>query len=191
MPKKYPPRRADVGSAEALRVNPHIRLSRRGLLPFRLVGLLFLGELFPLVKQLLLVEAGVVQLIAFVAQQQMVAQHFGGADVVFQLDNARAEAEKFMAEARKQQAEILSDAQKMKTQIIDEAKVEASKEAQKVMDAAKVSIQQSQKEAELQLKNEVSKFALDIAEKVMRKEMKSDKAQSELVNKLLDEYENN
>ena len=107
-----------------------------------------------------------------------------------QLDNARAEAEKFMAEARKQQAEILSDAQ-MKTQIIDEAKVEASKEAQKVMDAAKVSIQQSQKEAELQLKNEVSKFALDIAEKVMRKEMKSDKAQSELVNKLLDEYENN
>lgn len=108
-----------------------------------------------------------------------------------QLDNARAEAEKFMAEARKQQAEILSDAQKMKTQIIDEAKVEASKEAQKVMDAAKGSIQQSQKEAELQLKNEVSKFALDIAEKVMRKEMKSDKAQSELVNKLLDEYENN
>ena len=108
-----------------------------------------------------------------------------------QLDNARAEAEKFMAEARKQQAEILSDAQKMKTQIIDEAKVEASKEAQKVMDAAKVSIQQSQKEAELQLKNEVSKFALDLAEKVMRKEMKSDKAQSELVNKLLDEYENN
>ena len=108
-----------------------------------------------------------------------------------QLDNARAEAEKFMAEARKQQAEILSDAQKMKTQIIDEAKVEASKEDQKVMDAAKVSIQQSQKEAELQLKNEVSKFALDIAEKVMRKEMKSDKAQSELVNKLLDEYENN
>ena len=108
-----------------------------------------------------------------------------------QLDNARAEAEKFMAEARKQQAEILSDAQKMKTQIIDEAKVEASKEAQKVMDAAKVSIQQSQKEAELQLKNEVSKFACDIAEKVMRKEMKSDKAQSELVNKLLDEYENN
>lgn len=108
-----------------------------------------------------------------------------------QLDNARAEAEKFMAEARKQQAEILSDAQKMKTQIIDEAKVEASKEAQKVMDAAKVSIQQSQKEAELQLKNEVSKFALDIAEKVMRKEMKSDKAQSELVNKLLDEYEKN
>ena len=108
-----------------------------------------------------------------------------------QIDNARAEAEKFMAEARKQQAEILSDAQKMKTQIIDEAKVEASKEAQKVMDAAKVSIQQSQKEAELQLKNEVSKFALDIAEKVMRKEMKSDKAQSELVNKLLDEYENN
>lgn len=108
-----------------------------------------------------------------------------------QLDNARAEAEKFMAEARKQQAEILSDAQKMKTQIIEEAKNEASKEAQKVMDAAKVSIDQSRKEAELQIRNEVSKFAIEIAEKVMRKNMTNEKEQSELVNKLLDEYENN
>ena len=107
------------------------------------------------------------------------------------LDNAQQEARQYVADARHQQADIIAEANKMKTQIIDEAKVEASKEAQKVMDAAKVSIQQSQKEAELQLKNEVSKFALDIAEKVMRKEMKSDKAQSELVNKLLDEYENN
>lgn len=108
-----------------------------------------------------------------------------------QLDNSRAEAEKFLNQARKQQAEILSDAQRMKTEIIEEARNEASKEAQKVLDAAKVSIDQSRKEAELQFKNEVSKFAIEIAEKMVRKQMKSDKAQAELVNKLLDEIENN
>ncbi len=108
-----------------------------------------------------------------------------------QLDNARAEAEKYVKEAQKQQAEILRDAAKMKTQIIEEARDEASKEAQKVMDAAKVSIDQSRKEAELQFKNEVSKFAIEIAEKMVRKQMNNDKAQSELVNKLLDEIENN
>lgn len=108
-----------------------------------------------------------------------------------QLDNSRAEAEKFLAEAKKQQAEILRDAQKMKTQIIEEARNEASQEAQKVMDAAKVSIDQSRKEAELQFRNEVSKFAIEIAEKVVRQQMKTDKAQSEFVNKLLDEIENN
>lgn len=108
-----------------------------------------------------------------------------------QLDSARADAQKFLDEARKQQAEILRDAAKMKSQIIEEAKKEASEEAKKVMDAAKVSIEQSRKEAELQFRDEVSKFSLDIAEKMVRNQLKSDKAQTELVNKLLDEIENN
>lgn len=108
-----------------------------------------------------------------------------------QLDSARADAQKFLDDARKQQAEILRDAAKMKSQIIEEAKMEASEEAKKVMDAAKVSIEQSRKEAELQFRDEVSKFSLDIAEKMVRNQLKSDKAQTELVNKLLDEIENN
>lgn len=108
-----------------------------------------------------------------------------------QLDNARAEAAKYVAEAQKQQAEILRDAAKMKTQIIEEARQEASNEAQKIIDAAKLSIEQSRKEAELQFRNEVSKFSINIAEKMLRKQMESDNAQKELVNKLLDEIENN
>lgn len=108
-----------------------------------------------------------------------------------QLDSARADAQKFLDDARKQQAEILRDAAKMKSQIIEEAKKEASEEAKKVMDAAKVSIEQSRKEAELQFRDEVSKFSLDIAEKMVRNQLKSDKAQTELVNKLLDEIEKN
>ncbi|MDE6804783.1 MAG: ATP synthase F0 subunit B, partial [Muribaculaceae bacterium] len=60
-----------------------------------------------------------------------------------------------------------------------------------VMDAAKVSIEQSRKEAELQFRNEVSKFSIEIAEKMVRRQMKTDAAQKELVNKLLDEIEKN
>lgn len=108
-----------------------------------------------------------------------------------QLDNSRAEAQKYVAEAQKQQAEILREASKMKSQIIEDARNEAAAEAQKVMDAAKVAIEQSRKEAELQFRNEVSKFAIEIAEKMVRRQMKSDEAQSELVNQLLDEIENN
>lgn len=108
-----------------------------------------------------------------------------------QLDGARKEAERYLAEAQKQQADMLRDAAKMKTQIIDEARAQASQEAKKVMDAAKISIEQQRKEAELQFKNEVSKFSIEIAEKMVRRQMASDKAQVELVNKLLDEIENN
>ena len=108
-----------------------------------------------------------------------------------QLEGARKEAEKYIAEAQKQQAEILRVAAKIKTQIIEEARNEASIEAKKVMDAAKLSIEQSRKEAELQFKDEVSKVSIEIAEKMVRKQMASDKAQMDLVNKLLDEIEKN
>lgn len=108
-----------------------------------------------------------------------------------QLDSARQEAQKFIEEAQTKQAEMLRDAAKMKSQLIEDARREASEEAKKVMDAAKVSIEQSRKEAELQFRNEVSKFSLDIAEKMVRNQLKSDKAQNELVNKLLDEIEKN
>ena len=108
-----------------------------------------------------------------------------------QLDNARAEASKYMEEARQRQAEMLREAAQMKTQIIEEAKNEASLEAQKVMDAAKVSIEQSRKEAELQFRNEVSKFSLEIAEKMVRNQLQNDKAQEALVDKMLDEIEKN
>lgn len=108
-----------------------------------------------------------------------------------QLDSARADAQKYIEEAQIKQAEMLRDAAKMKSQIIEEAKNEAAKEAQKVMDAAKVSIEQSRKEAELQFRNEVSKFSLEIAEKMVRNQLSDDKAQTELVNKMLDEIEKN
>lgn len=108
-----------------------------------------------------------------------------------QLDNARAEAQKYVKEAQARQAEMLRDAQKMKTDIIEEARAEAQKAAKKEMDAAKVSIDQARKEAELQFRNEVGKFSIDIAEKMMRSKMSNDKAQTELVNKLLDEIEKN
>ncbi|WP_279167916.1 F0F1 ATP synthase subunit B [Muribaculum intestinale] len=108
-----------------------------------------------------------------------------------QLDNARQEASRYIDEARKQQAEILREADRMKTEIIEEARAAASKEAQKVMDAAKVSIEQERKEARQQFRDEVSSFALDIATKVVRGQMADRKAQTKLVDSLLDEMETN
>ena len=106
-----------------------------------------------------------------------------------QLDHAREEADKYIADARRQQADMLREADKMKTQIIEEARSAAQTEANKVMDAAKVSIEQERKQAEQQFRNEVSSFALDIAQKVVRNQMKDEKAQKQLVSSLLDEME--
>lgn len=105
------------------------------------------------------------------------------------LDNAKAEADALVADARKQQADILRDAAKMKTEIIEQAKAEAAVEAKKVTDAAQVSIEQSRKESEHQLRQDVGAYALEIAEQVIRRNMSDDQAQRDLVKKLLTEVE--
>lgn len=108
-----------------------------------------------------------------------------------QLDNARAEAQQYVKEAQARQADMLREASKMKNDIIEEARSEAAKAAQKEMDAAKQAIDQARKEAETQFRDEVGRFSIDIAEKMLRQRMSNDKAQTELVNKLLDEIEKN
>lgn len=106
-----------------------------------------------------------------------------------QLDHAREAADKQLAEARRQQADMLRDAEKMKTQIIDEARTAAQAEAQKVMDAAKVSMEAERKEAERKLRNDVGQYALDIATKVVRTQLADTKAQQKLVDSLLNEVD--
>jgi len=105
------------------------------------------------------------------------------------LDNAKAEADKVLAEARGRQAEILRDAAKMRNEIIEQARSEAAVEAKKVSDAAQVSIEQARKESEKQLRLEVGDLALQIAEKVIRRNIANDKAQKELVDQYLSEVE--
>lgn len=105
------------------------------------------------------------------------------------LDNAQAKADEVMQEARKQQADILREADRMKTQIVEEARGEARQAAAKELDAAKLQIEQARKEAEQNIRDEVSAFALSIAQKVVRNQMKDTKAQTQLVDTLLDEIE--
>lgn len=105
------------------------------------------------------------------------------------LDTAQEQSDAYMADARRRQADMLREADKMKTQIIEEARNAARAEAQKEMDAAKLQIQQQQKEAQQQLRNQVSEMALEIAGKVVKNQLADNKAQSALVENLLDELD--
>jgi len=105
------------------------------------------------------------------------------------LDNAKAEADKLIADARSEQADILREAAKMRNELIEKARGEAADEAKKVSDAAQVSLEQARKEAEKQLRSEVGDLALQIAEKVIRRNIASDDAQRALVDQYLNEVE--
>jgi F-type H+-transporting ATPase subunit b len=106
-----------------------------------------------------------------------------------QLDNAQLEADRQIQQAHRKEAEIIAEANRMKTQIIEDAREEAKVEAQKEKDAAKLSIEQSRREAEQNLRDQVSQIALDIAGKVTRGQLADNAAQKKLVNTYLDEIE--
>ena len=105
------------------------------------------------------------------------------------LDNAKAEADKLVAQARSEQADILREATKMRNELIEQARGDAAEEAKKVADAAQVSLEQARKEAEKQLRLEMGDLALQIAEKVIRRNLAADNAQKALVDEYLKEVE--
>ena len=107
-----------------------------------------------------------------------------------QLDNAQQESDKIVGEARTKQADILREADRLKTQIVEEARNEAKTAAQKEMEAARQSIAQQQKQAEIQLRQQLGQLVLDVAGRVVRTNIDNSEAQSKLVNTYLDEIEN-
>ena len=105
------------------------------------------------------------------------------------LDNAKAEADKLIAEAQSQQADILREAARMRTELIEKARSDAAEEEKKVRAASQISLEQARKEAEKQMRLEMGDLALQIAEKVIRRNLSGDDAQRALVDQYLNEVE--
>ena len=97
------------------------------------------------------------------------------------------EQERIISETRATQAKLMQEAAAERDKMIAQAQDKAREEAQKIMDDARVSIQQEKEAAVREVRQEVAKLSIVIAEKVVRKELSSDDAQKALVDKLLNE----
>ena len=107
------------------------------------------------------------------------------------MQNLKSENEKILAEARTERANILKEAKEVKESIINEAKTKAKEDAQRIVASAKTEIENQKMAAMIDVKNKAGMMALDIAEKVLRKELKGDAAQESYVNDLVDEIKLN
>ena len=97
------------------------------------------------------------------------------------------EQERLITQTREQQAQLKKDAAAERDRMIALAREQARVEAQKIMDEAKARIAEEKEDALRDMRREVSVLSLAIAEQILRKELKSDKSQKELVDKLVDE----
>ncbi len=97
----------------------------------------------------------------------------------------KAKNEELLVQAREERALILKEAKDAGTSIVEEAKEKAKIEAQKIVANAKEQIENQKMAAMIELKNQVGTMALDIAEKVLQKELKGDTAQESFVSGLV------
>ncbi|MEY5047091.1 MAG: hypothetical protein RLZZ175_450 [Bacteroidota bacterium] len=104
-----------------------------------------------------------------------------------QMSQLQAENEKLLAEARAERDSILKAANAASVQIIEEAKVKAEKEGSKLLESAKAAINTEKKAALTEIKSLAGSISVEIAEKLIKRELKDQAAQDEFVKSCIKE----
>ncbi|MBR3426873.1 MAG: F0F1 ATP synthase subunit B [Bacteroidales bacterium] len=90
-----------------------------------------------------------------------------------------------MAAAQAEQIKIMKESQDLKNQLIEEAKTQARQEAEKIVTDTRLKMEKEQAEAMAQMKSEVVALAIDIAEKLLQRELSDKQAQSDYIEQML------
>ncbi len=97
------------------------------------------------------------------------------------------EQERLLAEAQAEHTRILQDAASQRDSMIARAQEEAREEAIRIMEDAKKAIQEEREAALRDVRTEVARISIAVAEQIVRKELSTEKGQMELIDKLVDD----
>jgi F-type H+-transporting ATPase subunit b len=90
----------------------------------------------------------------------------------------KGENEALLAKAREERALLLKEARDTRDKMINEAKDQAKVEAAKIIADARLAIEQQKMAAITEVKNQVGSLVVEVAEKILRREL-TDKPQQE------------
>ena len=117
-------------------------------------------------------------------RQEKIAEGLAAADKGQEkLEQASAEAEQIVADARKQATGILDQAHARANEIVAEGKADGVKERERQLAAAKAEIEQEANRAREELRGQVSAIAIASAEKILRREI-DEKQHGDILGKL-------
>ena len=102
-----------------------------------------------------------------------------------EMKNLQSDNQRILKEARAEKESLLKEARATRSELINNAKEEAQEEAQKILSQAQDTIQSEKRAAVKELKEHVGSIAMEIAEKVLQKELENKDRQLELVDQLL------
>ena len=103
------------------------------------------------------------------------------------LSHIKEESESILVEARKEQARILKEAMETRTQIVNAAKDKAKAEGGRLLEEARKQIQKEKEDAIRDIRKQVAELSVEVAEKVLRKQLSSEMEQNGMIERMLDE----
>lgn len=93
--------------------------------------------------------------------------------------------EQLLQEAKNERDAILATARKLKETIIEESKMKAQEEANRIILSARASIENEKMAAITELKNQIGDLALEVAKKVLMRELSDTKKQEDFIRELM------
>ena len=104
-----------------------------------------------------------------------------------QLAQVKSESERLLTQAREEQAQILKDAIATRDRMLKEAQARAQAEAKRALDETRQQIIAEKESAINDIRRQVAVLSVDVAEKILRKDLTGEKEHIELIDRLLDE----
>ncbi|MFL2565495.1 MAG: F0F1 ATP synthase subunit B [Parvicellaceae bacterium] len=98
-----------------------------------------------------------------------------------EMEQLSADNDKILNEAHNQRDSIIKEARDIKIKTIADAKNKASIEAEKIIISAKEQIKNEKMKAMTELKNEIADISIQMAEKIIKTELKDAKSQKKLI----------
>jgi len=103
----------------------------------------------------------------------------------------KSENESLLAQAREERAGMLKDAKNTADKMVSDAKEKAKTEYDKILVDAQAAIQQQKNAVLTDLKNQVGALVIEVAEKVLRKELNDKAKQEDYIRQLSEEVKLN
>ena len=107
------------------------------------------------------------------------------------LENIKQEGEAILQEAREKQAQMLKEAAETRDAIVEKAQKKAREESARLLNDAKIEIEQQKQAAIADIREQVATLSVEIAEKVLKQNLKDDKSQMDLIDRMLDDVSSN
>lgn len=106
-----------------------------------------------------------------------------------QADDALAQQQQLLAEARSDAAQVREEARAEGNAIVQDLKVKANEEASRIAETARRQIEAERQSASVALRTEVGSLATELASKIVGESLEDSARQSRVVDRFLDELE--